>query len=94
MAQMTQIFRDADGEAERDGYPQISAMAQISEDVLRNHEATIAPEYPGQRGFTRRNFFRMRQFFEGYQGYAKVSALRRQLPWNHPLILLSQRKKV
>jgi hypothetical protein len=30
MAQMAQIFRDADGEAERDGYPQISQMAQIS----------------------------------------------------------------
>lgn len=60
MTQIAQIFRDTDGEAERGGYPQISAMAQISEDVLRNHEATIAPEYPGQRGFTRQNLFRMR----------------------------------
>jgi hypothetical protein len=93
MTPMAQIFRDLDW-GERDGYPQISAMAQISENILKDHEATIAPEYPGQRGFTRQNLFRMRQFFEGYQGYAKVSALRRQLPWNHPLILLSQRKKV
>ncbi len=67
-------------------------MAQISENVLKNHEATIAPEYPGQRGFTRRNFFRMRQFFEGYQGYAKVSALLRQLPWTHHLLILGQAK--
>ena len=42
MAQMAQIFRDADGEAERDGYPQISQMAQIPDPGLNNHEATAA----------------------------------------------------
>jgi hypothetical protein len=36
---------------------------------------------PGLRGFTRRNLFRMRQFFDVYAGDEKVSSLLTQLPW-------------
>jgi predicted nuclease of restriction endonuclease-like (RecB) superfamily len=45
-----------------------------------------------QRGFTRPNLFRMRQFFEAYEGDAKVSALLRQLPWTHHLLILGKAK--
>jgi predicted nuclease of restriction endonuclease-like (RecB) superfamily len=34
----------------------------------------------------------MRQFFEAYRGNQKVSALLRQLPWTHHLIILGQAK--
>jgi hypothetical protein len=44
------------------------------------------------RGYTRRNLFRMRQFFDAYEGEKKVSPLVTQLPWTHHLILLSQTK--
>jgi predicted nuclease of restriction endonuclease-like (RecB) superfamily len=44
------------------------------------------------RGYTRRNLFRMRQFYDTYQGNKKVSPLVTQLPWTHHLILLSQTK--
>ena len=46
----------------------------------------------GLRGFTRRNLFRMRQFYATYQGDEKVAPLVRQLPWTHNLIILSQSK--
>ena len=52
----------------------------------------IAQTQPGLRGFTRRNLFRMRQFYEAYQGDETVSPLVRQLPWTHNLIILSQGK--
>jgi hypothetical protein len=39
---MAQIFGDTDGEAERDGYPQISQMTQIPDPGLNSHEATLA----------------------------------------------------
>lgn len=64
------------------------SSAEWGDGVVEELAATIAREYPGQRGFTRPNLFRMRQFFDAYQGDKKVSALLRQLPWtHHPLIL-------
>ncbi len=53
----------------------------------------LARTVPGQRGFTRRNLFRMRQFFETYRGDAKVTPLVTQLPWTHNLIILSQAQR-
>jgi predicted nuclease of restriction endonuclease-like (RecB) superfamily len=59
-------------------------------DRLAKHlERTV----PGQRGFTRRNLFRMRQFFEAYDGNEKVTPLVTQLPWTHNLIILTQSKR-
>jgi predicted nuclease of restriction endonuclease-like (RecB) superfamily len=48
---------------------------------------------PNLRGFTRRNLFRMRQFFETYKGDTKVSALLTLLPWTHHLSILGRCKR-
>lgn len=53
----------------------------------------LAKTQPGLRGFTRRNLFRMRQFYECYQDQAIVSALLTQLPWTHHLLILSYSKR-
>lgn len=53
----------------------------------------LARTQPGLRGFTRPNLFRMRQFYEAYRNDEKVSALLRQLPWTHNLIILNQSKR-
>ncbi|MGH8474964.1 MAG: PDDEXK nuclease domain-containing protein [Methylococcales bacterium] len=53
----------------------------------------LASTQPGLRGFTRPNLFRMRQFYEAYRDDEKVSALLRQLPWTHNLIILNQSKR-
>lgn len=72
-------------------------------DQLAEH---LAQTQPGLRGFTRRNLFRMRQFYETYRSTEivapvvrqfagaeeKVSALLTQLPWTHNLIILGQSK--
>jgi predicted nuclease of restriction endonuclease-like (RecB) superfamily len=60
--------------------------------VVDELAATLARRYPGTRGYTRRNLFRMRQFFEAYRGQVKVSALLTQLPWTHHLVILGQAK--
>jgi hypothetical protein len=39
------------------------------------------------------DLFRMRQFYEAYRDDANISALLRQLPWTHSLIILSQSKR-
>jgi predicted nuclease of restriction endonuclease-like (RecB) superfamily len=68
------------------------ASAEWGDGVVDELAATIAREYPGQRGFTRANLFRMRQFFEAYRDDKKVAPLVRQLPWTHHLILLGRTK--
>ncbi len=53
----------------------------------------IAHSEPGLRGFSRPNLFRMKQFYEAYRQEAIVSALLRQLPWTHHLIILARSKR-
>ncbi len=68
------------------------ASAEWGDGVVDELAATLAREYPGMRGYTRRNLFRMRQFYEAYRGQKKVSALLAQLPWTHHLLILGQAK--
>ena len=68
------------------------AAAEWGEGVVGQLAAHIAQTQPGLRGFTRPNLYRMRQFYEAYQGDEIVSPLVRQLPWTHNLIILSQSK--
>ena len=67
--------------------------AEWGDGVVAQLAAHIAQTQPGLRGFTRRNLFRMRQFYETYQGDEKVSALLTQLSWTNNLIILSQSKR-
>ncbi len=69
------------------------ASPEWGDGVVDELAAYIAQTQPGLRGFTRRNLFRMRQFYETYQGDAIVSPLVTQLPWTHNLIILTQSKR-
>jgi predicted nuclease of restriction endonuclease-like (RecB) superfamily len=69
------------------------ATAVWGEGVIDQLARFIAQKHPDLKGFTRRNLFRMRQFFEAYQHDEKVSPLVTQLPWTHNLIILSQCKR-
>lgn len=69
------------------------ASAEWGAGVVAQLAAHIARTYPGLRGFTRPNLFRMRQFYEAYRTEEIVSPLVRQLPWTHNLIILSQTKR-
>ena len=67
--------------------------AEWGDGVVEQLAAYIARTQPGLRGFTRRNLFRMRQFYDTYRNDEKVSALLRQLSWTHNLIILRMRYK-
>jgi hypothetical protein len=54
----------------------------------------LARQHPGLRGFTRRNLFRMRQFYEAYRYAKKVSPLVTQLSWTHHLLILGKAKRL
>lgn len=66
--------------------------AEWGDSVVGQLAEHLALTQPGLRGFTRRNLFRMRQFYEAYRGDQKVSALLTQLPWTHNLLILTQSK--
>lgn len=69
------------------------AQAQWGDGVVAQLAEFLAQTQPGLRGFTARNLFRMRQFYEAYQGDEKVTPLVSQLPWTHNLIILNQSKR-
>lgn len=69
------------------------AGAEWGDGVVDQLAEHIARSQPGLRGFTRRNLFRMRQFYEAYQDNGLVSALLTQLPWTHHLTILGQSKR-
>lgn len=67
--------------------------AEWGEGVVDQLAQHLEHTQSGLRGFTRRNLFRMRQFFDAYAGDEKVSPLVTQLPWTHNLIILTQSKR-
>lgn len=69
------------------------ASAEWGDGVVSQLADFIAQTQPNLRGFTQRNLFRMRQFYDTYQGDIKVSALLTQLAWTHHLIILGQCKR-
>jgi len=58
-------------------------------DALARH---IQQHHPNIQGFTRRNLFRMRKFYEVYQDDNRVAPLVRLLPWTHNLIVMTRAK--
>jgi len=69
------------------------ASAQWGDGVVDQVARHLAQTQPNLQGFTRRNLFRMRQFYETYRDDPIVSPLVTQLPWTHNLIILSQSKR-
>jgi predicted nuclease of restriction endonuclease-like (RecB) superfamily len=69
------------------------AQAEWGDGVVTQLAAYLTQIQPGLRGFTPRNLFRMRKFYETYRGDEKVTALLSQLPWTHNLVILNQSKR-
>jgi len=54
--------------------------AEWGESVVEGLARHLASRFPGRRGFTGRNLFRMMQFYQAYRGRAIVTPLVTQLP--------------
>jgi predicted nuclease of restriction endonuclease-like (RecB) superfamily len=57
--------------------------------VVKELALYIAQQDPELKGFSDKNLWRMKQFFETYQADKKLSALVRKLPWTHNTIIFS-----
>lgn len=52
----------------------------------------IAQNAPDAKGFSDKNLWRMKQFYETYQADEKLASLVRELPWTHNTIIFSRCK--
>lgn len=53
----------------------------------------IQDTFPGIKGFNRRGLYRMKQFYEAYANYEKVSPLVTQVNWTNNLLAQKALKK-
>lgn len=60
--------------------------------VVRELAQYIAQNAPDIKGFSDKNLWRMKQFFETYRNDEKLSSLVRELPWTHNTIIFSRCK--
>lgn len=52
--------------------------------------AYIQSKEPNVKGFSDKNLWRMKQFYETYKDYPELSTLSRELSWSHNILLLSK----
>lgn len=75
----------------------ISNRIQTSEwgkSIVQELALYIEKSQPDLKGFSDKNLWRMKQFFETYKELPKLSALLREISWTHNLIILSRTKTV
>lgn len=68
--------------------------AQWGESVVKDLADFIAKKYPDLRGYSNKNLWRMKQFYEAYSCEQKLSPLVRQLSWTHNMIILTKAKSL
>ncbi len=57
--------------------------------VVKDFSDFIQSRYVGIKGFSPSNIWRMRQFYEIYQGNEKLATLSREISWSHNIQILS-----
>ena len=60
--------------------------------VVTEFAKYIVSNAPDIKGFSDKNLWRMKQFYETYADYPAVSALLREIPWTHNMIIFSRCK--
>lgn len=63
-----------------------SVVTELSE-YIKNNEPQI-------KGFSDKNIWRMKQFYEHYKDYPKLSTLLREISWSHNLAIFSRCKSI
>jgi len=57
--------------------------------VVKDFSDFIQSRYAGIKGFSPQNIWRMKQFYETYNGNEKLSTVLREIPWSHNLQIMS-----
>lgn len=66
--------------------------AQWGESVVRELAYFISRKYPELKGYSDKNLWRMKQFYDAYSPEQKLSPLVRQLSWTNNMVILAKTK--
>jgi predicted nuclease of restriction endonuclease-like (RecB) superfamily len=75
----------------------ISKKVELSEwgqSVVKELSQYIQTDEPDIKGFSDKNLWRMKQFYETYKGFPKISTLLREISWSHNLAIFSRCKTI
>ncbi len=68
--------------------------SEWGESIVKDLAIFIAKKCPHLRGYSDKNLWRMKQFYEAYSQEPKLSPLVRELSWTHNLIILARAKSI
>ncbi|MFC1223306.1 YhcG family protein [Pedobacter sp. BG31] len=68
--------------------------AEWGQSVVKQLAEFLSKNEPDLKGFSDKNLWRMKQFYESYKDYPKLSTLLREISWTHNLIILSRLKSI
>ena len=70
------------------------ATSEWGNAVVRQLAQAIQMNEPELKGFSDKNLWRMKQFYETYRGNPKLSTLLREISWSHNLAIFSRCKTI
>jgi predicted nuclease of restriction endonuclease-like (RecB) superfamily len=68
--------------------------AQWGENVVEKLATYISSKIPDVKGFSNKNLWRMKQFYDLYGNYEKLSTVLRELPWSSHLHIMSKTRTI
>jgi predicted nuclease of restriction endonuclease-like (RecB) superfamily len=74
--------------------PQSFIPKKSTDSVVSELAIYIQQNEPDLKGFSDKNIWRMKQFYESYRDYPKLSPLVREISWSHNLAIFTRCKSV
>lgn len=68
--------------------------AEWGKSVVKELANFLQKSEPDLKGFSDKNLWRMKQFYESYRGYPKLSTVLREISWSHNLAIFSRCKTI
>lgn len=68
--------------------------AEWGQSVVSDLARYLQLKEPGVRGFSDKNLWRMKQFYEAYKAYPNLSSLMREISWTHNLAIMGRTKSI
>jgi predicted nuclease of restriction endonuclease-like (RecB) superfamily len=63
-------------------------LAKWGAGIVQKLSSDLQQEFPGMKGFSAQNLWRMKELYETYKDNEKLSPLVRELPWTNNVIIL------
>lgn len=65
-------------------------LSKWGDGVVERLARDLQNSFPGMRGFSTQNIWRMKQIYEAYKDNVILSTLLRELPWSHNILIIQQ----